>query len=204
MARVDREAFLVMIDRAEYWQCAYVIRKGGNEAVRAKGLAAFREELLRIAPFLGERVEELKEWEQVKLLTVSVDRLLKWHRPGLLCIGDAAHAMSPVGGVGINLAIQDAVAAAGYLAGPLLGSGVTTGDLERVQKRRERAAMKTQRLQVFVHRRFLSRVILSGKPVKMPWYMRMVLAIPWFRRIPARVVGIGFQPEHVEAGEAGK
>jgi 2-polyprenyl-6-methoxyphenol hydroxylase-like FAD-dependent oxidoreductase len=195
--RVEKGRMLVMIDRRDYWQCAYVIHKGGYEAVRGRGLEAFRAELLALAPFLKERVEELKDWEQVKLLTVMVDRLITWHRPGLLCIGDAAHAMSPVGGVGINLAIQDAVAAANILSEGLKKRNVTEEELARVQKRREKAAVRTQRVQLFVHRRFLSRVV-EGKEVRMPWYLRALLKLPFVQRVPARVVGVGFQPEHVE------
>ncbi|MGN6370390.1 MAG: FAD-dependent oxidoreductase [Phycisphaerae bacterium] len=193
---IDKGRMLVMIDRGEYWQCAFVIPKGGYGEVRERGLEAFRADVLKLAPFLGKRVEELKDWEQIKLLTVAVDRLIQWHRPGLLCIGDAAHAMSPVGGVGINLAIQDAVAAANLLMKPLKEGAVTDGELAAVQERREKAAVRTQRVQVFVHRRFLSRVV-EGKEVRMPWYMRALLKVPLVRRVPARVVGVGFQPEHV-------
>lgn len=194
---IDKGRMLVMIDRGDYWQCAFVIPKGGYGEVRERGLEAFRADVLKLAPFLGERVEELKAWEQIKLLTVTVDRLIKWHRPGLLCIGDAAHAMSPVGGVGINLAIQDAVAAANMLSVALKSGEVTEEELEAVQKRREKAAMRTQRVQVFVHRKFLSRVV-EGKEVRLPWYMRALLKVPLVRRVPARVVGVGFQPEHLE------
>ena len=197
--KIDKGRMLVMFDRGDYWQCAFVIPKGGYAEVRERGLEAFRADVLKLAPFLGERVEELREWEPIKLLTVSVDRLIRWHRPGLLCIGDAAHAMSPVGGVGINLAIQDAVAAANMLSGALKAGNVTEEELESVQQRREKAAMRTQRVQVFVHRKFLSRVV-EGKEVRMPWYVRALLKVPMMRRVPARVVGVGFQPEHVREG----
>src|SRR5262249_36547698 len=135
--RFDRGRILVMINRTDYWQCGFVIPKGGIEEVRRRGLEAFRAETAAIAPFVADRVDELRSWDDVKLLPVVVDRLRRWYRPGLLCIGDAAHAMSPVGGVGINLAIQDAVAAANLLAAPLRAGGVTTADLRRVQRRRE-------------------------------------------------------------------
>ncbi len=146
---------LVMLDRGDYWQCAYVIPKGGIEDVKARGLEAFRATLISIAPFMRDRVDELKDWDDIKLLTVVVDRLRSWHRPGLLCIGDAAHAMSPIGGVGINLAIQDAVAAANALAEPLRRGRCSEEDLARVQKRRELPTRWTQGAQLMVQNRFL-------------------------------------------------
>src|SRR5262249_52081257 len=139
----DRGRILVMLDRGDYWQCAFVIPKGGYEDVRRKGLDALRADLAAIPPFVGDRVGELRGWTDIKLLACVVDRLKRWHRPGLLCIGDAAHAMPPVGGVGITLAIQDAVAAANHLAGPLRAGRVTTGDLRKVQRRRTFATWLT-------------------------------------------------------------
>ena len=155
LGRFRAGKILVMLNRADYWQCAYVIPKGGIEAIRQKGLAAFREDIASVAPFLRGRTDELKDWNDIKLLTVAVDRLRQWWRSGLLCLGDSAHAMSPVGGVGINLAIQDAVAAANILAEPLLV--VRSGDeqLREVQERREFPTRMTQRFQVFAHKRLL-------------------------------------------------
>ena len=194
---------LVMIDRGDYWQCAYVIPKGGFEQIQQRGLPWFREQLSEIAPFPGERVEALKSWDDVKLLSVTVDRLRCWSRPGLLCIGDSAHAMSPVGGVGINLAIQDAVAAANILAGPL-ASGATVEDREvqRVQKRRQFPTRMTQALQVFAHKRILTPTLnRTDDLTRLPLPLRLLQRFPRLRRIPARVVGLGFRPEHVHAPE---
>ena len=195
--RFNYGRLLVTLDRGDYWQCAFVIRKGGYDEVRARGLDAFRGEILRLAPFLRDRVDELKGWEDIKLLTVAVDRLERWWRPGLLCIGDCAHAMSPIGGVGINLAIQDAVAAANILAEPLARGSVATEHLEAVQRRRSFPTKATQRMQVLVQERILDRVIGTDKPMSAPFAARLFNHIPFLRRIPARLVGMGFRPEHV-------
>jgi 2-polyprenyl-6-methoxyphenol hydroxylase-like FAD-dependent oxidoreductase len=197
LGRFDRGRALIMIDRHDYWQCGFLIRKGGYEELKARGMPRFREDLVAIAPFLRDRVNELADWDQVRLLTVAVDRLQTWSRPGLLCIGDAAHAMSPVGGVGINLAIQDAVATANILARPLLDGTVSPEDLGRVQDRRELPTRLTQRLQVFMHRRFLYPVLAGERQVSVPWFMKLTAHVPLLRRIPARIIGIGFRPEHV-------
>jgi 2-polyprenyl-6-methoxyphenol hydroxylase-like FAD-dependent oxidoreductase len=189
--------FMVLIDRADYWQCAYVIRKGAFEEKRKNGLPAFREEVARCAGFLRERLAEIQEWDDVKLLTVKVDHLRKWHRDGLLCIGDSAHAMSPVGGVGINLAIQDAVATANLLAKKLRDGKISANDLGAVQKRRERPARMTQRVQVFMHKHFLERIFNSKEPISPPLAMRSLERFPRLRRLPARMVGLGFRPEHI-------
>jgi 2-polyprenyl-6-methoxyphenol hydroxylase-like FAD-dependent oxidoreductase len=156
---------------------------------------------MRLAPFAIARQDELKSWDEVKLLTVRVDRLLRWCRPGLLCIGDAAHAMSPVGGVGINLAIQDAVATANLLAEPLLNSQLTTADLEKIQRRRDFPTRLTQSLQLMVQRRVIAPVLGEQKPVTPPLTLRMFAAIPLLRRIPARLIGLGVRPEHVSVPE---
>ena len=156
---------------------------------------------MEIAPFLRDRVSELKDWNDVKLLTVAVDRLRRWHRPGLLCIGDAAHAMSPIGGVGINLAIQDAVATANILARPLREGSLTPEDLKRVQRRREFPTRLTQRLQVLVQNRVIARVIGSREKLSLPWLLKLLRRWPFLRRIPARLIGIGFRPEHVRTPE---
>jgi 2-polyprenyl-6-methoxyphenol hydroxylase-like FAD-dependent oxidoreductase len=202
--RFDRGRILVMIDRGHYWQCGYVIPKGGAEELRRQGIEAFREGIVEIAPFLKGRVEELQSWDDVKLLSVVVDRLRTWHRPGLLCIGDSAHAMSPIGGVGINLAIQDAVAAANLLAVPLLEGKVTDADLQKIQRRREFPTKMTQRVQVFMQNRVINRVLSSKAPTKMPLPLRLFRYFPFLRRIPARLVGMGFRPEHVRIPDVGE
>jgi 2-polyprenyl-6-methoxyphenol hydroxylase-like FAD-dependent oxidoreductase len=197
LGRFGSGQILVLLDRGDYWQCAYVIPKGGFETVRSRGLPAFRRALQTIAPFLGDRVEELTDWDQIKLLTVKVDRLEEWSRPALLCIGDAAHAMSPVGGVGINLAIQDAVAAANILTGPLLDGRVTPADLKKVQRRREFPTWFTQRMQLFIQDRVIGRVLGSPGPIQPPLVLRLIRRFPFLASLPARLIGIGVRPEHV-------
>ena len=197
LGRFDAGKILVMIDRGDYWQCAYVIPKGAFDEIRHRGLSSFRDDIARLAPFLRDRVGELGDWSDIKLLTVLVDRLRRWYRPGLLCIGDAAHAMSPIGGVGINLAIQDAVAAANILASRLRRGTVAPEDLRAVQRRREFPTRATQRLQLFVQDRVISRVLGSRRQLSLPLALRLLRRWPFLRRIPARVVGIGFRPEHV-------
>jgi 2-polyprenyl-6-methoxyphenol hydroxylase-like FAD-dependent oxidoreductase len=197
MGRFDAGRIFIMINRGDYWQCGYVIAKDGFEQTRRQGLEAFREEIKRLAPFTREKVAELRTWDDVKLLTVHVDRLLQWYRTGLLCIGDAAHAMSPVGGVGINLAIQDAVAAGNVLFKPLLERRVTVSHLRRIQRRRELPTTVTQWLQVAVQRRIIARVLDETAPLKPPLAARLLARFPSLRRIPARLVGLGIRPEHV-------
>lgn len=186
-----------MIDREEYWQCGYVIPKGAAEETRNRGIENFRQELVNLAPFLEDRIGELRDWNDVSLLTVKVDRLKKWFRRGLLCIGDSAHAMSPVGGVGINLAIQDAVAAANILAPKMAAGNIDEADLESVQRRREFPTRATQKLQIAVQNRVIRRVLGSSAPLKLPSVMRLLGRFSFLRRIPARVIGVGFRPEHV-------
>jgi 2-polyprenyl-6-methoxyphenol hydroxylase-like FAD-dependent oxidoreductase len=188
---------MVQLNRNDYWQCAYLIRKGGYDELRARGLDAFRADVVKLTPFLADRVHELKDWDDVKLLTVAVDRLKKWWRPGLLCIGDAAHAMSPIGGVGVNLAVQDAIAAANILAAPLREGRLTTSDLDAVQRRRTFPMKIIQAMQVTVQQRVIDKVLGSDQPVTAPWIMHLFNWFPFLRRIPARVVGIGVRPEHV-------
>jgi 2-polyprenyl-6-methoxyphenol hydroxylase-like FAD-dependent oxidoreductase len=190
---------LVTLNRGDYWQCAFVIRKGGYDEVRARGLDTFRADIVRLAPYLADRVQELKDWDDIKLLTVAVDRLTQWWRPGLLCIGDAAHAMSPIGGVGVNLAVQDAVAAANILAVPLREGRLTTGDLAAVQRRRTFPMKVIQAMQLGVQSRLLDPLLDSDKPITAPWAMRLFNYFPFLRRIPARIVGIGVRPEHVHS-----
>jgi len=197
LGRFGRGAAMIMLNRDTYWQCAYIIRKGGNEQIRSDGLEAFRERLKHIAPLVADRVQEIVDWEQVKLLTVKVDRLTTWHRPGLLCIGDAAHAMSPVGGVGINLAIQDAVATANLLCEPLRQGNVTEADLAAVQERRMFPTRWTQRIQVFMHHRVLEPALGGNAEPSLPWPVEQMLKFSLGRRIPARLIGLGVRPEHV-------
>jgi len=197
--RVAAGKFLVMINRGDHWQCGYVIPKGGFEALKAQGIELLRANVAQLAPFMADRVAELVDWTHVSLLTVTVNRLPLWHRPGLLCIGDSAHAMSPVGGVGINLAIQDAIAAANILA-PTLSRKETPSDalLARVQHRREPAVKLTQAMQVFIQKRVVSNVLAAqGRPLTPPWPLRFFQYLPWLRRIPARLVGLGYRPERV-------
>jgi 2-polyprenyl-6-methoxyphenol hydroxylase-like FAD-dependent oxidoreductase len=188
---------LVMLDRGDYWQCAFVIPKGGYDELRRQGLESLRDTIATMVPFLRERVGELANWDAVKLLTVKIDRLRDWQRPGLLCIGDAAHAMSPIGGVGINLAVQDAVAAANLLFEPLRRGSVTIDDLRSVQRRREFPTRATQRLQVLIQDRVIGRVLGGGAFPKLPLAARLLRDHPILRRIPARMIGVGFRPEHV-------
>ena len=195
--QIDAGRMLVMIARGDYWQCALLIAKGSFDAVRQRGIVALHESLLGLSPWLGERVRELVGWDQVKLLTVTVDRLAEWARPGLLCIGDAAHAMSPIGGVGINLAVQDAVAAARLLARPLLEHELDLAALQRVQRRREWPVKVVQRMQITMQNRLIAPILAADKPVRMPWFLRLVGRFALLRRIPAWFIGVGVRPEHV-------
>ena len=199
---VEAGRLMVMLDRGDYWQCAYVIPKGGIERVKSEGLEAFRGRVVEMSPFLADRVGELKSWDDVKLLSVTVDRLKTWWRPGLLCIGDAAHAMSPIGGVGINMAVQDAVAAANQLAGPLRAGKVTDEDLAAIQERRTLPVKFTQWLQLTIQRKVISRVLASHERPKPPLAFKAFGVFPALRRIPARLLGIGIRPEHVRTPEA--
>ena len=199
--RFDSGRILVFLNREDYWQTAYVIPKGKADELRQQGLPQFRQELVRLAPFLQYRVDELRDWDDIKLLTVAVDRLSRWFRPGLLCIGDAAHAMSPIGGVGINLAIQDAVATANILGGRLRQGIVSLGDLQAVQRRRTFPTRATQRMQLIVQNNVIRRVLGTTKPLTPPWPIKLLGRWKFFQRIPARVVGMGFRPEHVQTPE---
>ncbi len=199
LGHVEAGRMLVMVDREDYWQCGFIIPKGGVDEIRTRGIEQFREEIATLQPFLRDRVSELRDWKDVSLLTVKVDRLRQWSRPGLLCIGDAAHAMSPVGGVGINLAIQDAVAAANILAAKLAAGSLRKQDLQAVQRRREFPTRATQRLQIMVQNRVIRRVLASAQPLTIPWLLKLMQRWPLLRRIPARVIGMGFRPEHVQS-----
>ncbi len=206
--RIDNGHFLAMIHRGDYWQCAYVIPKGGIAAIRAQGLEQFRTELTSVAPLFADRVQALQTWDDIKLLTVTVDRLERWWKPGLLCIGDAAHAMSPVGGVGVNLAIQDAVAAANVLAIPLMDRAVTADEittlLAQVERRRSLPTRLTQAAQVAIQNRLLAPVLTGDRrqPLAMPWPVKLLNRWPALRALPAYAVGIGVRPEHVRSPKA--
>jgi 2-polyprenyl-6-methoxyphenol hydroxylase-like FAD-dependent oxidoreductase len=199
---IEAGKLMVMLDRGDYWQCAYVIPKGGIEQVKSEGLETFRKRVVEMSPFLADRVGELESWDDVKLLSVTVDRLRKWWRPGLICIGDAAHAMSPIGGVGINMAVQDAVAAANRLASPLRSSKLRDDDLRAIQDRRILPVRFTQWLQLTIQRRIIGRVLESQRRPKPPLFFKLFGIFPVLRRIPAWLIGIGIRPEHVRIPEA--
>jgi 2-polyprenyl-6-methoxyphenol hydroxylase-like FAD-dependent oxidoreductase len=190
---------MILIDREEYWQCAYVIAKEDMKNLQLKGLDHFRQELAEVTPFLRDRLSELTDWEKIKLLTVAIDHLDKWYCEGLLCIGDAAHAMSPIGGVGINLAIQDAVATANILYQPLTEKrNITMAMLKQVQNRRAFPARAIQRLQVLMQKGIMKRKTDKKKQTRVPMFFRLLKRFPWLRRIPARIVGMGIRPEHIQ------
>jgi 2-polyprenyl-6-methoxyphenol hydroxylase-like FAD-dependent oxidoreductase len=195
VGHIESGRMMVMLNRNDYWQCAYVIPKGTAEEVRSAGLAKFRQVIADMSPFVRDRLGEIESWDQVKLLTVAVDRLRRWFRPGLLCIGDAAHAMSPIGGVGINLAVQDAVAAANILAQPLRHGTMTIETLESVQRRREFPTRFTQRLQLVLQNNIIGPA-LEGRRPEAPFFMKM-LQWPLLRRIPGRLLALGIRPEHI-------
>ena len=191
---------LVTFDRGEYWQCAYVIPKGQYDSVRARGLEAFRNDVIGMAPILTFGISDVKTWDDVKLLTVVINRLKRWTRPGLLCIGDAAHAMSPVGGVGVNLAIQDAVATANLLAAGLSRGCPPENELDAVRRRREFPVRMTQAMQVVVQDKIISAAIKPGNQrLRVPMFARLVNALPWLQGVTARFVALGVRPEHVHS-----
>jgi 2-polyprenyl-6-methoxyphenol hydroxylase-like FAD-dependent oxidoreductase len=194
---IDAGAMLVMLDRGEYWQCAYVIPKGGFERVKNEGIEAFRDRVCALSPFLTDRIGQLNSFDDVKLLTVMVDLLRHWWRPGLLLIGDAAHAMSPIGGVGINIAVQDAVAAANRLAAPLRTGQVKSADLQAIQHRRVWPARMTQRVQLAMQNRLIGPALRGIHRPKPPLVFNLLNALPVLQRIPARLLALGFRPEHV-------
>jgi 2-polyprenyl-6-methoxyphenol hydroxylase-like FAD-dependent oxidoreductase len=201
LGHFDKGKIFVMINRESYWQCAFVIPKGEADRIRQRGLPAFRENIVDLAPFLEDRMEELADWKDVSLLTVAIDRLSQWSRPGVLCIGDAAHAMSPIGGVGINLAIQDAVATANLLGAIVLHKTPSESDLRAVQQRRSFPTQATQWLQIAIQNNVIRKVLGSSKSFALPWPLKLLRRWPILRRIPARLVGVGFRPEHVKTPE---
>ncbi len=203
LGRLDYGKIFVLIDRGDYWQAALVVRKGAFTEIQKRGLPAFRADVAEIAPFLRDRVNELRDWSDIRLLVVQVDRLRRWYRDGLLCIGDAAHAMSPVAGVGINLAIQDAVAAANILAPILRDRGnVPVSALARVQERRELPTRVIQRVQLIIQNSIIGPILGTPGRMSAPLLIRILAAVPWFRRLPARLVGLGFRREHVRTNRA--
>jgi 2-polyprenyl-6-methoxyphenol hydroxylase-like FAD-dependent oxidoreductase len=197
---VNYGRFMVLINRIDYFQVAYLIRKGAFEQIQRDGLAAFQQSIARVVPFFADRTSEIDSWDKVKLLSVQINHLTQWSSPGLLCIGDAAHAMSPVGGIGINIALQDAVATANMLTDALRSNAVTPHDLQRVQHYRESAVRNTQRVQAFAHR-ILDRALGSSGPMKAPLLLRAVTAIPGFKYLTARFIGMGLQPQHIATPE---
>lgn len=202
VGRFDAGRIFILLNRGDYWQCGFVIPKGSRDQLQGRGLPAFRDAVAQLAPFMADRVGELHDWEPIKLLTVQVDRLRQWYRPGLLCIGDAAHAMSPVGGVGINLAIQDAVATANLLTTPLRAGRLTTRDLQLVQQRREWPTRMTQRVQLAIQNRVIRRVLSGTGRLSPPFAVRLIARFPFLCRIPGRMIGLGFRPEHVHTSAA--
>jgi 2-polyprenyl-6-methoxyphenol hydroxylase-like FAD-dependent oxidoreductase len=204
-ARLEPGKMLVTFDRGDYWQCAYVIGKGQYDAVKAGGLDAFRSDVMALAPILTPGIADVKSWDDVKLLTVAINRLKRWTRPGLLCIGDAAHAMSPVGGVGVNLAVQDAVATANLLAARLADSCPAEHQLDAVRRRREFPVRMTQAMQVVVQNKLIGVALKAGdRPLRVPLLARIVNAIPWLQGITARFVALGVRPEHVRSPVASR
>jgi 2-polyprenyl-6-methoxyphenol hydroxylase-like FAD-dependent oxidoreductase len=199
-ARVEPGKMMITFDRGDYWQCAYVIAKGQYDAVKARGLPALLDDVERMAPILKSSISEVKSWDDVKLLTVAINRLKRWTLPGLLCIGDAAHAMSPVGGVGVNLAVQDAVAAANLLAARLADGCPSEDELDTVRKRREFPVRLTQMMQVVAQNNIISMALQPGdRSLKVPLVVRLITAVPWLQGITARFVGLGVRPEHVHS-----
>jgi 2-polyprenyl-6-methoxyphenol hydroxylase-like FAD-dependent oxidoreductase len=199
-ARVETGKMMVTFDRGDYWQCAYVIAKGQYDSVKARGLDAFRDDVIGMAAILTSGMSDVKSWDDVKLLTVAINRLKRWTRPGLLCIGDAAHAMSPIGGVGVNLAIQDAVATANLLAAKLISGCPSEDELDAVRRRREFPVRMTQAMQVVVQNKLIGVALKPGdQSLRPPLFARILSAIPWLQGITARFVALGVRPEHVHS-----
>jgi len=194
---IEAGAMMIMLNRGDYWQCAFVIPKGGIDRVKAEGLEPFRKRVVMMSPFLADRAGELKSWDDIKLLSVTVGRLRQWWRPGLICIGDAAHAMSPIGGVGINLAVQDAVAAANRLAAPLKAGTGSDDDLRAIQARRTFPVRFTQALQLTMQSQIISRALAGTQKPKPPLLLKLFDMIPLLRRIPGRLLAVGVRPEHI-------
>jgi 2-polyprenyl-6-methoxyphenol hydroxylase-like FAD-dependent oxidoreductase len=203
VGHIERGRMLVMLDRDDYWQCAFVIPKGSLDEVKSHGIERFRATVGEMVPFdVSGRLDGIRSWDDVKLLTVTVDILRRWYKPGLICIGDAAHAMSPIGGVGINLAVQDAVAAANILAGPFKDGTVTVETLNAIQQRRAFPTRVTQRIQLTLQNNLIGPALQgSGPRPKAPLLMKM-LQWPLLNRIPARVLALGVRPEHIRTPDS--
>ncbi|TGN89805.1 FAD-dependent oxidoreductase [Bradyrhizobium yuanmingense] len=202
-ARVEPGKMMITFDRGDYWQCAYVIAKGQYDAVKARGLSALLDDVVRMAPILRSGIAEVKSFDDVKLLTVAINRLTRWTQPGLLCIGDAAHAMSPIGGVGVNLAVQDAVATANLLAHKLQHGCPSEHELDAIRRRRAFPVKMTQRMQMVVQNNIISGALQGGdRPLKVPLVVRLITALPWLQGIPARLLALGVRPEHVHSRAA--
>ncbi len=206
LGKVDLGKIMIMLNRGEYWQCAFIIRKGDFENIKNAGIDSFRKDIAEVAPMLADRVQEIKDWEQVKLLTVTVDHLEKWYGPGILFIGDSAHAMSPIGGVGINLAIQDAIAAANilvpaFLNGDIVGAQNFVPLLAKIQKRRGFPVRIIQRVQVLIQNNVIDRILGNHVHIKAPWLLKQVKRFPFLRRIPAYMIGRGLRMEHIKTPE---
>jgi len=197
MLYADRGKALFLTDRGDYWQCGVPAPKAAVAEMQAKGIEDFRATIVELAPFLKNRVAELRDWTDLRLLTVRVDRMRQWHRPGFVCIGDAAHAMSPVGGVGINLAIQDAVAAANILAKPLREGAVSLRDLAKIQRRRAFPTRLTQRVQALIQKRIAGHGLGNPGPTRLPWLLRLLERTTLPCRLRNRVIPVGIRPEHV-------
>jgi 2-polyprenyl-6-methoxyphenol hydroxylase-like FAD-dependent oxidoreductase len=197
LGRIDSGRILVRIDRGDYWQCAYVIAKGSFESIRVKGLDAFKADVAALMETGADRLAEIDSFEAVKLLSVAVDRLERWRRTGFLAIGDAAHAMSPVGGVGINLAVQDAVAAANRLAAPLRENRVSDADLAAVENRRRLPTRLTQAAQLAMQNRAIGPTLKGGETIRLPLALRLIARVTPLQRLAGRLIGLGIRPEHV-------
>jgi 2-polyprenyl-6-methoxyphenol hydroxylase-like FAD-dependent oxidoreductase len=191
---------LIMLDRRDYWQCGLIIPKDGFEEIRAAGLEAFRNSIAELAHLPASALAEVDSWEKVKLLSVSVDHAREWAKEGVVLIGDSAHAMSPIGGVGINYAIQDAVAAANILIPALKRGEVSLATLAKIQRRRETPTRRMQRLQVYIQDHVFSPLLSKKERVKVPWLFRLISWFPLLERVPGRIIGMGFQPEHIDTG----
>lgn len=196
LGNINNGKILILINRSDYYQVGLIIAKGSFARIQSSGLDAFQRDIAEIAPYLKDRVSGLQSWDQIKLLSVQINRLHRWHRPGLLCIGDAAHAMSPAGGVGINLAVQDAVATANLLAAPLREGNVTEADLERIERRRSFPTRVIQALQVRAHNG-MAKIFASPGPLRAPWQLKLALRVPGIRRLVGRILGMGVRPERV-------
>jgi 2-polyprenyl-6-methoxyphenol hydroxylase-like FAD-dependent oxidoreductase len=198
---IEAGAMMIMLDRGDYWQCAYVIPKGGIDRIKGEGLEAFRKRVVFMSPFLADRIDELKSFDDIKLLSVTVDRLRQWWRPGVICIGDAAHAMSPIGGVGVNIAVQDAVAAANRLAAPLKAGTASDDDLRAIQERRTFPVRFTQGIQLTMQNRLVRPMLAGTERMKPPLLFRLLTLMPALQRIPGRLLAVGVRPEHVQTPE---